>query len=246
MKRVVAAGASAFIVLAPACSKGPATADKRGTWCENVKLTTSAEGDRTRFDNTAERVLAVKRELHVETLGCGAYYVGVSADAIMSAVIKAQPLPEGPGFVSNDDPSHCIVVYLNSDAPHPVANPLFTNGVRVYFVDDQIRAKVAQADAKATWCTAIPFSSDSTSDHTGIDNTEERVKRIMGAVSAAVRGCSGVVSFEAVKGNDAKSWVLRVVVKEKKDLPEAGPLFLDGVRTEFSALPPPPPPPTIP
>jgi hypothetical protein len=259
--------ASAIVVLAVGCQKNAVVADKRGTWCEHVKLSASPEGDRTRFDNTAERVLKVKGELHAETLGCGAYYVGVSSDAIMSSVINAKPLPDGPGYIQKDDPSHCIVVYLNSDAPRPVANPLFSDGVRVYFVDDQIRAKVAQADAKATWCTDIPFSSDPTSDHTGIDNTEQRVKRIMDAVDAAVRRCPNVTSFERilnrraveelkldqrpVQGGESKTWVMRVTVKSTSDLPATNPLYLDGVRTYFAVanaegLPPPPAPPEAP
>lgn len=265
MKRIASFILAGAVVLA--CSSKTNVADKRGTWCEHVKLTANPEGDRTRFDNTAERVLKVKGELHAETLGCGAYYVGVSSDAIMSSVIHAQPLPEGPGFIQNDDPSHCIVVYLNSDAPRPVANPLYTEGVRVYFVDDQIKAKVAQADAKATWCTDIPFSSDPTSDRTGVDNTEQRVKRIADAVDAAVRRCPNVVSFDRalnkrivddlkldlrpVPGVESKSWALRVTVKNQGDMPSTNPLFLDGVRTYFGVanppnLPPPPPPPEAP
>jgi hypothetical protein len=266
VRRVLSAGV-VVLVLGAGCSKSASVADKRGAWCEHVKLTADPKGDRTRFDNTAKRVIAVKSELHAETLGCGAYYVGVSSDAIMSAVIKGQPLPEGPGFIPNEDPSHCIVVYLNSDAPRPVANPLYTDGVRVYFVDDQIRAKVAQADAKATWCSAIPFSSDPTSDRTGVDNTEQRVKRILDAVDTAIQSCPGVVGVDRmldkravqelnldqrpVQGAESKTWVLRVTVKTKGDLPDTSPLFLDGVRTYFAAapdtsLPPPPPPPEIP
>lgn len=264
MKRWVLAGTGALLVLGAGCQRKPSVADKRGTWCEHVNLGVSPDGDRTRFENTAERVLKVKGEIHAETLGCGAYYVGVSSDAIMSAVIQGKPLPEGPGYIPNEDPSHCIVVYLSSDAPHPVANPLYTEGVRVYFVDDQIRAKVAQADAKATWCTDIPFSSDPTSDRTGVDNTEQRVKRIMDAMDAAVRGCPNVLAFDRllnrraveelrldprpVQGAESKTWVLRVLVKSSSELPATNPLYLDGVRTYFGVkdLPPPPPPPVPP
>lgn len=264
---VKCAVAVVLVASALGCSRSAAVADKRGTWCEHVKLSASPEGDRTRFDNTAERVLKVKSGLAAESLGCGAYYVGVSSDAIMSAVIHGESPPEGPGYIPNEDPSHCIVVYLNSDAPRPSANPLYADGVRVYFVDDQVRAKVAHSDAKATWCTDIPFSSDPTSDRTGVDNTEPRVKRIMDAVDAAVRGCPNVVAFERilnqraatelkldlrpVQGPESKSWAMKITVKNSRDLPEMNPLYLDGVRAYFAVanaeeLPPPPPPPEIP
>jgi hypothetical protein len=256
---------SAFVAFGVvACSGKPANAPASGsTWCEHVPLSTNSKGDRTRFDNTAERVIKVKNDLHVEALGCGAYYVGVSSDAIMAAVIHSQPLPDGPGFVPNEDPSHCIMVYLTSDAPKPVANPLYADGVRVYFIDDAIRAKVAQADAKATWCTDVPFSSDPTSDRTGVDNTEERVNRILKAAGAAIRACPNVTDVKRSlaktaiadlkldskppQGGESKTWVIRVTLS--KDAPNTNPLYLDGVRTYFevpnapSALPPPPPPP---
>jgi hypothetical protein len=265
VKTLVVIAGVLVAVVAAGCN-GPITIGRQRTWCGRVDLTTDSKGDRTRFDNTAERVLKVKRELAAESLACGADYVGVSAEAIMTAVINGQT-PEGPGFIPNEDPSHCIVIYLNGNAPHPVANPLYTDGVRVYFIDDQIQAKLAQKDSKTTWCSEIPFSSDPGGDRTGIDNTDQRVARIMSALGPAVKRCPNVLSFDRalnkkvveelklnqrpVQGAESKTWVFKVMVKNTSDLPAMNPLFLDGVRTYFGVagaanIPPPPPPPEIP
>ena len=86
----------------------------------------------------------------------------------MSSVIN-EAAPGRAGVHPEGRPVARIVVSEQRRSATRAANLLFSDGVRVYFVDDQIRAKVAQADAKATWCTDIPFSSDPRAT-TGIDN----------------------------------------------------------------------------
>lgn len=259
MKTRLFFGMAVGVAVVAACSSNPSTtlssseaANKRA-WCETVPLIASAKDDHTRFDNTAARVVPIKSEIQVEALGCGAYYVGVSSAPIMSALIAGQQPPEGPGFIDPSDPAHCIMIYLKTDAPNPVKNPLYYQGVRVYFVNDSIRAAVSAAtDQKVNWCKDIPFTSDARTDQTGTLNDENRVKRIVSAAEPLITACPGVTGMawqlndtaldglhgnpigKGTSGQVAKSWVFRVYVRARADMPKQNPLYLDGVRTYFT------------
>lgn len=236
-------------------------AEPSPAWCARVPATADPSGDLTGKDNTAERVLKVKKNIQVEALGCGAGWVGVGYDPIMSAVASGRELPAGPGLVDPTDRAHTLIVFLQGNAPLPAANPLYVDGVRAYFIGGDLtpprpELPIAASAAppppnRGAWCSAVPLSADPLTDETGKSNTQGRVLFIKDKYQTAMLACTGVngISMTAAaaaramlegkppsdKAVDPNAPIYAITVALDTDAPKpvANPLFIDGVRVYF-------------
>lgn len=251
---------SALVLAALGC-KTVRPVEAKPAWCARVPATADATGDRTGQENTAERVLKVKKDIHVEALGCGAGWVGVGYDPIMSAVIAGRELPAGPGLVDPEDRAHTLIVFLQGNAPIPVANPLYVDGVRAYFIGGDLTPPRPEHPSESAvpppprrggaWCRDVPLTADPTGDETDKSNTQERVLFVKGKHQSAMLACPGVSGISMTPAEQARAMlenkpltakafdpnapIYAITVSLDTDAPKpiANPLFIDGVRVYF-------------
>ncbi|MBX3231139.1 MAG: hypothetical protein KIT84_37380 [Labilithrix sp.] len=259
MRRRLASFFFAAAVLAACKSARPPEA--KPAWCERVRATADASGDLTGRENTAERVLKVKKDIQIEALGCGAGWVGVGYDPIMSAVVAGRELPAGPGLVDPNDRAHTLIVFLSGDAPLPVANPLYVDGVRVYFIGDELtpprpeqpvpETAAPPAPSRGAWCRDVPLTADPAGDETGKSNTQERVLYVKNKIQSAMLACAGVNGISMTPADAARAvlegkpplekavdpnapvYAITVALDNDAPKPVANPLFIEGVRVYF-------------
>jgi hypothetical protein len=97
-------------------------------------MSADASGDRTGIDNTMDRVTRVLNAQR-GLLSCpGVNAFGISPAVFASVLVdKAAPLDYGGGPIPPDDPAWVVFVHLRPGTEVPRPNPLYIDGVRVYF-----------------------------------------------------------------------------------------------------------------
>lgn len=98
------------------------------------ELTEDASGDQTGRANDLGRVSAVHGRIQWDLIACGGVVgVGITVDWIAEALLHHTSLPQVSRPVAPSDPSYVLRVMLVDERRLPTTNPLYFDGVRVYF-----------------------------------------------------------------------------------------------------------------
>jgi hypothetical protein len=104
-------------------------------WCAAVpELSADPSGDQTGRSNSRLRVEALQDAFAGRFLSCpGATGVGLTIAPFAEADVRREPLVWTGGPVSDSDPRWVIEASVTDAAHLPRTNPLYLQGVRVYF-----------------------------------------------------------------------------------------------------------------
>jgi hypothetical protein len=119
---------------------------------------------------------------------------------------------------------------------------------------DELPSNSSAAGKEATWCAAVPeLTSDGSADRTGQSNDSARARTVMSAIEWQLFRCDGVLDVGVTIVEIAEAlargrpialptrevaatdpiFVIKVSLREAKNLPPTSPLFVQGVRVYF-------------